>query len=104
MGPSIQAITSTRFGLLFFKRLCDVWEEEYEQRLAQYHNAEIAADPEEHRFDIPQEHSWGEIRNHTTSIGERLNIAFAEIENRNSKLAGIFQGTPGVPLKVTTPA
>lgn len=79
------------FGLLFFKRLCDVWEEEYEQRLAQYHNAEIAADPEEHRFDIPQEHSWAEIRNHTTSIGERLNIAFAEIENRNPKLAGIFQ-------------
>ena len=23
------------FGLLFYKRLCDVWEEEYEQRLAE---------------------------------------------------------------------
>ena len=26
------------FGLLFYKRLCDVWEEEYEDRLpARYH-------------------------------------------------------------------
>lgn len=24
------------FGLLFYKRLCDVWEEEYEHRLAKY--------------------------------------------------------------------
>src|SRR5258708_18529589 len=64
------------FGLLFFKRLCDVWEEEYEQRLAQYQNEEIAADPEEHRFDIPQEHSWNEIRYYSTDIGGPLNIAF----------------------------
>ncbi len=24
------------FGLLFFQRLCDVWQEEYEERLARY--------------------------------------------------------------------
>ena len=24
------------FGLLFYERLCDVWEEEYEERLAEY--------------------------------------------------------------------
>ena len=35
------------FGLLFFKRLSDVWEEEYEQRLAEYHDSELAADPDE---------------------------------------------------------
>src|SRR3954463_14081075 len=38
------------FGLLFFKRLCDVWEEEYEERLARYGDSELAADPDEHRF------------------------------------------------------
>ena len=42
------------FGLLFFKRLSDVWEEEYEQRLAEYHDSELAADPDEHRFHIPE--------------------------------------------------
>lgn len=34
------------FGLLFFKRLCDVWEEEYEERLKPYQgDLEMAADP-----------------------------------------------------------
>ena len=79
------------FGLLFYKRLCDVWEEEYEARFAVYQDAGIAADREEHRFDIPREHSWAAIRKATTNIGERLNIAFAEIENRNARLKDIFQ-------------
>ena len=33
------------FGLLFYKRLCDVWEEEYEQRLAEYEDAALPAGP-----------------------------------------------------------
>ena len=32
-------------------------------------NADIASNPEEHRFDIPQEHSWKEICKHSTDIG-----------------------------------
>lgn len=31
------------FGLLFFKRLCDVWQEEYEERLKLYNDEELAA-------------------------------------------------------------
>lgn len=27
------------FGLLFFKRLSDVWQEEYEAKMAEYHDA-----------------------------------------------------------------
>lgn len=42
------------FGLLFYKRLCDVWEEEYKERLKEYGNAELAADPDEHPFHIPE--------------------------------------------------
>ena len=49
------------FGLLFFKRLSDVWEEEYEERLARYHDADLAADPDEHRFDIPKGHFWKDV-------------------------------------------
>src|SRR4051812_7150214 len=60
------------FGLLFFKRLCDVWEEEYEERLARYGDATLAADPDEHRFHIPEGHSWKDLRQHTTNIGEHL--------------------------------
>lgn len=79
------------FGLLFYKRLCDVWEEEYEDRLAKYNDEELAADPDEHRFHIPQEHSWKSIRKHTTDIGTMLNCAFQAIEDSNSKLKDIFQ-------------
>ncbi len=79
------------FGLLFFKRLCDVWEEEYEQRLDEYGDRELAADPDEHRFDIPRGRSWSDVRKHTTNIGEHLNAAFHAIEDANQRLQGVFQ-------------
>jgi type I restriction enzyme M protein len=79
------------FGLLFFKRLCDVWQEEYEERLAKYGDAELAADPEEHRFHIPAGHFWKDVRKHTTNIGEHLNAAFNAVEDANHKLRGVFQ-------------
>jgi type I restriction enzyme M protein len=79
------------FGLLFYKRLCDVWQEEYEQRLAEFGDADMAADPEEHRFDIPSENAWDEVRKHGTNIGEHLNNAFHGIEDANFRLRGVFQ-------------
>jgi type I restriction enzyme M protein len=80
------------FGLLFYKRLCDVWQEEYEQRLGEYGgDQELAADPEEHRFDIPVGHSWADVRKHSTNIGEHLNMAFHAIEDANFRMRGIFQ-------------
>ncbi|MBV5334424.1 MAG: type I restriction-modification system subunit M [Sulfuricurvum sp.] len=79
------------FGLLFFKRISDVWQEEYEDRLAKYKNREMAADPEEHRFHIPKKCFWGDIRKHSTDIGAELNKAFHAIEDANTRLKGIFQ-------------
>ncbi len=79
------------FGLLFFKRLCDVWQEEYEERLKLYEDEELAADPEEHRFHIPPGAFWDDVRSHSTNIGERLNIAFRAIEDANTRLRGVFQ-------------
>ena len=79
------------FGLLFFKRLSDVWQEEYEQSFAEYGDEDLAVDAEEHRFDIPQGHNWSELRGRTTNIGEYLNAAFQAIEDANMKLRGIFQ-------------
>ncbi len=79
------------FGLLFFKRLSDVWQEEYEQKLAEYGDSELAADAEEHRFDVPKGNSWEDVRKHTTNIGEHLNASFQAIEDANMRLRGIFQ-------------
>ncbi len=78
------------FGLLFYKRLCDVWEEEYEERLAEYGDKELAADPDEHRFHIPGGAFWRDVRKKTTNIGEHLNGAFHAIEDANMRLKGIF--------------
>tara|TARA_R110002049_G_scaffold52872_26_gene148363 strand:- start:61656 stop:63149 length:1494 start_codon:yes stop_codon:yes gene_type:complete len=79
------------FGLLFYRRLCDVWEEEYERKLNQYGDEELAADPDEHRFHIPEGNFWKDIRKHTTNIGEHLNAAFHAIEDANHRLRGVFQ-------------
>lgn len=79
------------FGLLFFKRLSDVWQEEYEERMAQYGDAELAADPDMHRFPIPEGAFWNDVRKHTTNIGEHLNAAFQKIEDANLRLKGVFQ-------------
>ena len=79
------------FGLLFFKRLSDVWEDEYEQRLAEYHDSELAADPDEHRFHIQPGAFWSDVRKHSTDIGEHLNVAFHKMEDANPRLKGVFQ-------------
>jgi type I restriction enzyme M protein len=79
------------FGLLFYKRLCDVWEEEYEALLAEFSDAEVAVDPDEHRFHIPTDCKWSDVRKVSVDIGTQLNIAFRAIEDANPRLKGIFQ-------------
>ncbi|MEL6443097.1 MAG: type I restriction-modification system subunit M [Bacteroidota bacterium] len=79
------------FGLLFYKRLCDVWEEEYEQRLAEYDDADLAADPEEHRFHIPPGCFWADVRQQSVDIGTALNTSFWAIQDVNPRLQGVFQ-------------
>jgi type I restriction enzyme M protein len=78
------------FGLLFYKRLCDVWDEEYAQLLAETGDRAEAADPDEHRFHIPPEHRWDMVRQQSTQIGQRLNNALAAIEDANLRLRGVF--------------
>ena len=79
------------FGLLFYKRLCDVWEEEYEERLAEYEDTALAADPEEHRFDVPKGCFWQDVRKESVDIGTILNTSFRAIEDANPRLKGVFQ-------------
>ncbi|MEM7351697.1 MAG: N-6 DNA methylase [Acidobacteriota bacterium] len=79
------------FGLLFFKRLCDVWDEEYAERLRRYGDPKRAADPLEHRFHLPAHAAWSAVRQHETDIGRHLNAAFRAIEQTNLGLMGVFQ-------------
>lgn len=73
--------------LLFFKRICDVWDEEHEAMLAEY--GEDFAD--EHRFQVPEGCHWREVRETPANVGTALQNAMHGIESANQKhLYGVF--------------
>ncbi len=80
------------FPLMFFKRISDVYLEEFEQALDESGgDHEFAAFAENHRFAIPAGNIWGDVRNYTENIGTALQTAFREIEKANPEtLYGIF--------------
>lgn len=79
------------FPLLFFKRICDVWDEEYEEIVAETGDAELALFPESHRFQIPDDCHWNDVRTVATNVGNALQRAMREIEKANpDTLYGVF--------------
>ncbi len=80
------------FPLLFLKRLCDVHDEETTHALsASGGDAEFAAFAENHRFQVPPEAHWKEIRKETRNVGQAIQRAMRAIESANKdKLFGIF--------------
>lgn len=79
------------FGLLFYKRMSDVWQEEYERSLSEYHDEDIAKADYNHRFQIPEDAKWEVVQKTATDIGLKLNEVFDKITNANSpKLDKIF--------------
>lgn len=80
------------FPLLFFKRLCDVYDEECDQILKEYDGDESALEFEEnHKFVIPKGAHWNDVRNTTENVGEAIVKAFHSIESANAdQLTGIF--------------
>jgi len=80
------------FPLMFFKRISDVFLEEYELALGESGgDHEFASFAENHRFAIPEGNLWSDVRNHTENIGSALQTAFREIEKANPEtLYGIF--------------
>jgi type I restriction enzyme M protein len=80
------------FPLLFFKRLCDVYDEETMIALRDSGgDQDFALFPENHRFQIPPEAHWREIRKAGRDVGRALQSAMRLIETKNqSKLMGIF--------------
>ena len=80
------------FPLLFYKRLSDVWDEEYEEALELYDNdIEAAKLLENYRFQIPDGCHWSDIRSISTDIGSKIQKSLREIENANfERLNGVF--------------
>ena len=79
------------FPLLFFKRLSDVWDEEYESALADTGDTAYARATADDRFTIPDGAHWSDVRNASRDVGRALLNAFRTIEAANpERLAGVF--------------
>lgn len=80
------------FPLLFFKRISDVYLEEYGHALADSGgDHEFASFAENHRFAIPEHCLWDDVRARTENVGQALVTAFRAVENANpDTLYGIF--------------
>jgi type I restriction enzyme M protein len=80
------------FPLLFFKRLCDVYDEEFKNALNKSNgDSEFAAFKENHHFQIPFEAHWNKVREKTVNVGVALRDAMSLIEKANpDTLTGIF--------------
>jgi len=79
------------FGLLFYKRISDIWDEEYEQVMVEYDDKKLAQADYNHRFQVPKDCRWQTITEQATDIGQKLNDIFDKLANANSpKLDKIF--------------
>ena len=80
------------FPLLFFKRISDVYDEEFRIALEESGgDEEYASLPEFHRFDIPVGCHWNDVRETSTNIGLAIEKALRGIEQANQEfLYGIF--------------
>jgi type I restriction enzyme M protein len=80
------------FPLLFYKRLCDVYDEERTEALEESGGDEEYAElPEQHRFQIPPEAHWNVVRTQVRDVGKAIQDALRDIEKANpDTLYGVF--------------
>jgi type I restriction enzyme M protein len=83
------------FPLLFYKRLSDVWDEEYAAALAETGDDAYARATSDDRFRIPPGAHWNEMRAVPRDVGRALQNALRAIETANpERLDGIFGDAP----------
>ncbi len=87
-------------SLMFFKRLCDQWEDEADDAIAELEREQGRSFTEqqkavfrkrgEHRFNIPDGSRWGDVKAASTNIGEVLTTAMRAVAHANDELRGVF--------------
>jgi len=95
-GPVDQAdFKSYVFPLLFLKRISDVYDEEFQEALDESDgDVDYASVAENHRFQVPEDAHWNDLRERTDNVGQAIQQAMRVIEQVNpNKLYGIFGDT-----------
>src|SRR4051812_47422836 len=64
------------FPLLFFKRLSDVWDEEYQNSLVESGDERHARAMADDRFAVPNDAHWSDVRDASRDVGRVLLNAF----------------------------
>ncbi len=85
---------------MFFKRLCDQWECEADDAIAELERQQkrtftqkqkaVFRKRGEHRFKIPEGSRWGDVKAASTNIGEVLTKAMRAVADANDELRGVF--------------
>lgn len=83
------------FPLMFFKRLSDVWDEDYQEALDETGDEGYATGTANDRFVIPEGAHWNDVRSAPKDVGRALLSAFLAIEAANpERLQGVFGNAP----------
>lgn len=83
------------FPLMFFKRLSDVWDEDYQEALDETGDEGYATATANDRFVIPEGAHWNDVRSAPKDVGRALLSAFLAIEAANpERLQGVFGNAP----------
>jgi len=87
-------------SLMFYKRLCDQWECEADDAIAELEKQQGRAFTEkeraifrkrgEHRFKIPDGSRWSDVKTVSMNIGEVLTKAMRAVADSNDELRGVF--------------
>lgn len=87
-------------SLMFYKRLCDQWENEADEAIAELERQQERTFNEaqkavfrargEHRYTIPEGSRWGDVLAASTNLGETLTTAMRSVSNANDELRGVF--------------
>ena len=87
-------------SLMFYKRLCDQWEWEADDAIAEQERQQgrpfteaqkaIFRKRGEHRYAIPDGSRWGDVKAVSVNIGEALTRAMRAVADANDELRGVF--------------
>lgn len=78
------------FGLLFLKRLSDVFVEHAIEVEREEGDDYAWYDRDEHQFFVPERARWDHIQKQTHDIGNTINKAFEALEEENASLVGVL--------------
>ena len=78
------------FGLLFLKRLSDVFIETAKEIELKEDDDYGWYDRDEHQFFVPERSRWTQIQIQTQDIGNTINKAFEALEEENPSLVGVL--------------